>query len=176
MATYKAMTEETFDDEAIPFNYAEASENMWDAINVHPKAKPHTNGWEVPDPTPMEPPLGYVRTEPLAVQIRNQVILAKKLAEAEAAGDDTFEEADDFDVGDDYDPESPYETDFDPMSPEDKAALASEGRDVDRSLSPEQKKNLRTATSSPSVTKAAQPPKSGQPEVDTRAGEDTTGD
>lgn len=35
-------------------------------------------------------------------------------AEAAAAGYESFEEADDFEVGDDFDPSSPYETDFDP--------------------------------------------------------------
>lgn len=36
--------------------------------------------------------------------------------EMEAAGRETFEEADDFDVGDDYDPSSPYEEVFDPVA------------------------------------------------------------
>lgn len=71
-------------------------------------------GQEVPDPTPMAPPVGYVKQQSLAEQIREMVRSEKLRMEVEAQGLETFEEADDFDVGDDYDPLSPYENDFDP--------------------------------------------------------------
>lgn len=44
------------------------------------------------------------------------MVRSERLAqEAAQAGYESFEEADDFEVGDDYDPSSPYETDFDPV-------------------------------------------------------------
>lgn len=72
------------------------------------------HGREIPDPVPVAPPLGYRRSPTLAEQIRSMVISEKLKQEALDAGMETFEEADDFDVGDDYDPTSPYENDFDP--------------------------------------------------------------
>lgn len=71
-------------------------------------------GHEIPDPVPMEPPLGYRRTPSLAEQIRMHIRSEALRRAAEEAGYETFEEADDFDVGDDYDPTSPYEEVFDP--------------------------------------------------------------
>lgn len=41
-------------------------------------------------------------------------------------GQETFEEADDFDVEDELDPKSPYEGNFEPVSPADRAALRRE--------------------------------------------------
>ena len=96
-------------------------------------------GYEIPDPNPMQPPVGYNPQPSLAQQIR-QMILSQKLAdEAAAAGLETFEEADDFDVGDDFDEErhSPYEGNFDPMTPHERAALSTAGRDPDKILTPE---------------------------------------
>lgn len=86
-------------------------------------------GREINDPTPMEPPLGYVRQPSLAEQIRDMVRGEKLRMEAEAAGMETFEESDDFDVGDDYDPHSPYENDFDPPLSE----LVKAGKEVETS-------------------------------------------
>lgn len=71
-------------------------------------------GREVLDPTPMSPPLGYQRQPSLSEQIRDMVRSEKLRLELEGTGAETFEEADDFEVGDDYDPTTPYENDFDP--------------------------------------------------------------
>lgn len=67
---------------------------------------------EQPDPTPMQPPLGYKRAPTLSEQIRQQVLAAKldSLAELE----ETEEEADDFEVGDDFTPLSAHENDHVP--------------------------------------------------------------
>lgn len=72
-------------------------------------------GREKPDPTPLAPPIGYNRQPTLRETIRAMVISEKLKQEAEAAGLETFEEADDFEVGDDYDPTSPYEEIFEPL-------------------------------------------------------------
>lgn len=69
-------------------------------------------GRELPDPTPMAPPVGYKKQPSLKDQIRQMVVGERLKAEAAAAGKETFEEADDFEVGDDYDPRSPYEEVF----------------------------------------------------------------
>lgn len=102
------------------------------------------DGKEIPDPTPMAPPLGFKKQDSLAVQIR-QMILSERLAqEAREYGGETFEEADDFEIGDDFETEkfSPYEANFDPMTPQERAALATQGRDPDRILTPEEKSSL----------------------------------
>lgn len=105
-------------------------------VELHKDKLLTPDGKEIPDPLPLAPPVGYVKRDSLAEQIR-QMVLGERLAqEARAAGAETFDEADDFDVGDDYDPTSPYEALFDPMTPEESAALRSQGRDVDAILGP----------------------------------------
>lgn len=66
-----------------------------------------------PDPTPIAPPVGYVASPSIADQIRTMIRSEHLRQAAEAAGADTFEQADDFNVGDDYDPRSPWEETFD---------------------------------------------------------------
>lgn len=72
----------------------------------------------VPDPTPIAPPLGYKRQPSMVEHIRNMVKSERLRAEAESAGAETFEEADDFDVEDDpLEPNTPYEDIFEPLDP-----------------------------------------------------------
>lgn len=68
-------------------------------------------GQEMVDSTPMAPPIGYKPQESMIDIVRRMVRSEKLAAEAEMAGRETFEEADDFFVEDDdsYDPRSPYE-------------------------------------------------------------------
>lgn len=70
------------------------------------------NGGEKLDPRPMQPPLGYKRAPSLAEQIREQV-LAAKLEELDHL-QESLEEADDFDVEDDFVPSSEHENDHIP--------------------------------------------------------------
>lgn len=83
------------------------------------------DGRFVPDPVPMEPPIGYVK-QPSMVEIVRDMVRSEKLrAEIEAAGHESFEEADDFDVGDD--PEllrSGYEDELDEGAIEEVVAHA----------------------------------------------------
>lgn len=66
-------------------------------------------GQEVPDPVPVAVPAGWTRPEPLADLIRRMVRTEFSRAAAEE-GEESFEEADDFDVEDeDPDPLSAYE-------------------------------------------------------------------
>lgn len=93
----------------------------------HLKGKPLTpEGRETPDPTPMQPPLGYFKQPTMVDHIRN-LIRSERLREAaEAGGAESFEEADDFNVGDDYDPHSGYETEFEPEIPQSAASADDE--------------------------------------------------
>lgn len=71
------------------------------------------NGHEVPDPRPVAIPAGFKRPETLAEQVR-RLVRTSLSQQAHNEGMETFEEAEDFDVGDDIDPRTPYETFFDP--------------------------------------------------------------
>lgn len=73
-------------------------------------------GKTVPDPTPIAPPIGY-KKQPSMVEIVRDMVRSERLAqEARASDHETFEEADDFDVGDDNAQElrSGWENDHDP--------------------------------------------------------------
>lgn len=74
-------------------------------------------GQEIPDPVPLAPPIGYNPQPSMIDQVRDMVRMQLSL-EADAAGVETFEDADDFEVGDDFEAErnSPYEEHFEPTS------------------------------------------------------------
>lgn len=108
------------------------------------------DGSPVLDPTPIAPPIGYKKT-PSMVEIVRDMVRSEKLAqEALASGHETFEESEDFDIGDD--PElmrSPYENEFDPPLTE----LLSAGQAEQR-----RKQALEEAGTAPQKPK---PPKEG---------------
>jgi len=100
------------------------------------KTKLTKRGKEIVDGTPLQPPLGYKKQESLHEQIRRMVVSEQLRLAAEQAGMETFEEADDFDVGDDLDPTSPFEEVFegvgmvsreDPMEARLEAVLTKHG-------------------------------------------------
>lgn len=72
------------------------------------------HGREIPDPNPVEVPLGMKRPETLAEQVQ-RLVRTSVSAYAEMHGEETFAEADDLEVDDDFDPSTPYEVDFDPV-------------------------------------------------------------
>lgn len=74
----------------------------------------NVRGHEVPDPTVVEPPLGYIHQPDVMEQMRRMV--RQELSRiADAQEFETFEEADDFEIDDDpVDYTSPYEEFFDP--------------------------------------------------------------
>lgn len=73
-------------------------------------------GRELLDGTPMQPPVGYKRQPTMVEHIREMVRSERLAAEAAAAGFETFEEADDFNIADEDGemPSSPHENEFDP--------------------------------------------------------------
>lgn len=77
----------------------------------------YTKGYkqEIPDPTPMEIPVGYRMPMSLAEQIK-AMVRTQLSQQAEAQGEETFEEADDFEIDEDPSPISQYE--MQDMAPE----------------------------------------------------------
>jgi len=71
-------------------------------------------GREILDGRPMEPPVGFSPQPSLVDRIRKMVQDATLQRELDKAGAETFDEANDFDVGDDYDPSSPWEQYYEP--------------------------------------------------------------
>lgn len=119
------------------------------------KGKPLTEGGaEIPDSTPLAPPVGYEKRDTIAEQVRRMVqsqLLARDLA---AAGAETFEDADDFDVGDDYDPTSPYEVNFDPTTLEELKRRRQEAESEESSPPPKPKKNKKSSDQDDAVTRS----------------------
>lgn len=73
------------------------------------------HGRLIPDPVPIAPPVGY-RKQPSMVEIVRDMVRGEKMRQAALeSGHETFEESEDFDVGEDgEDLMSGYENDFDP--------------------------------------------------------------
>lgn len=71
-------------------------------------------GQEVPDPTVIDPPLGYIQ-QPDLMELMRRMIRTEMSQAIDATQFETFDEADDFDIEDDpVDYSSPYEEYFDP--------------------------------------------------------------
>lgn len=94
-------------------------------------------------PSQREVPVGFHRppsiNEMIALYVRNEV--SRRAAEA---GYETFEEADDFDVGEEDQFESPYEVEFDPLTgkevyKQERRIMDEAGREFDAMLSQRQK-------------------------------------
>lgn len=123
-----------------------------------------SNGAEVLDPTPMQPPLGYKRSMSLAEQIRQQVRLAQIDLDDNAI-EETEEEADDFVVGDDYEPLSPHENDHIPSVKELKkraAAINAEIRKRNNEAAIEDYKK-KAEGRTPGTAPQADPPEASPP-------------
>jgi len=71
-------------------------------------------GEEILDPKPMQPPLGYRKTLSLAEQIAQQVRIHHLKILEDSAIEETEDDADDFEVGDDFEPFSPHENEHMP--------------------------------------------------------------
>nr|QJB20686.1 MAG: hypothetical protein [Microvirus sp.] len=70
------------------------------------------DGREILDPTPIAPPVGF-KKQPSMFDIQRDMLHRAMRELAEAQGKETLDEALDFDVGDDLDPESEWETSLD---------------------------------------------------------------
>lgn len=72
------------------------------------------DGHEIPDGKPLTLPSGFRRPETLAEQVQ-RLVRTHVSMEAARTGRESFEESEDFDVGDDEAPSTPYEEQFDPV-------------------------------------------------------------
>jgi len=120
------------------------------------------------DPTPVAPPVGYKAAPSLSDQIREMVRSERLALEAAQGGFETFEEADDFEVGDDYDPSTPYEETFDPQgrssfTPLDIVALQEEAANA------EAKAKAASSTPQPSPAPAPAPEAANPPTITPQA-------
>lgn len=89
----------------------------------------------IPDPVPIAPPIGYKRQPSMTEIVRNAVRSERLALEAQLAGFETFEESEDFDVGDDFDiPRSIHEFEGQPSIAELREAVREER--VKRGLDP----------------------------------------
>lgn len=80
------------------------------------QARLNDDGHEVVSSIPMAPPLGYVKQPSMVDHVRKMVRSEMLRREVEAAGVETFEDADDFDIADDpLDPATMYEEVFEPV-------------------------------------------------------------
>lgn len=79
----------------------------------------------MPDPVPIAPPIGYKRQPTMVEIVRNAVRSERLKLEAEIAGFETFDESEDFDVGDmDEMPRSQHEWEGQPTIAEMRQAVA----------------------------------------------------
>lgn len=119
------------------------------------------NGNEILSEIPMQPPLGYRRTPTLAEQIRQQVRQAKLEFLDDGTISETDEDADDFEVGDDFEPLSPHENDHIPSI----AELKKQASEINEEIS----KRIREGAVADYVRKyGKEPPKTPVPPVEDR--------
>lgn len=81
------------------------------------------HGRELPDPVPVAPPVGWYKQPDMFEHMRNMIRSENLRMAAEAAGLESEEDANDFEVEDEMFPRSHYEDEHDWASPEEIAAL-----------------------------------------------------
>lgn len=110
-------------------------------------------GHEVPDPTIVEPPLGYIQQPDLMEQMR-RMVRSELSRIADLQEMETFEEADDFDIDEDpVDYSTPYEIYFDPPP----GAAAGPTQDISRP-DPNAPPEPQASPPSPAPEPASPPP------------------
>lgn len=126
------------------------------------KARLDERGHEVVSNVPMQPPLGYKKEPSVSDRIREMVRSEMLRREVEAAGLETMEEADDFDVDDDpIDPSTPFEENFDPPPPPPEKLTVEEWEERERKRYTEDEYKKLRATAGQEVS-AVKPVKSDE--------------
>lgn len=134
-------------------------------------SKLDSTGAEIPDPKPMELPLGFIKPVPLEMMIAQMVKNSDLQRALKSDGVDTFDEAEDFDIpGDNIADElsgSPHEDHLDPdhilvREHEERSGFVAEKADdtIKRKHIIETARGLKKPPAKPSAEKAA-----GEPEV-----------
>lgn len=125
-----------------------------DVMDKNPKGKPLDEfGREVFDPTPIAPPIGYVKQPSMFEQVRDMVRGEALRIYAESQDMESFEDADDFDIDDDYDPRTPYELNF-------EGTVEKDWERLKETPPPKPRKKNQSGDQPDSGIEAAQPPKS----------------
>lgn len=125
--------------------------NMVKKIKERFKVTFNARNEEILDPTPLALPAGMKKPESLHDQIR-RLIKSERLQQAlSAQGYETEEEANDFDVGDDYDPSTPYEEQFHGEFDQISEAVKAERKlaEKKRNAPPKKHKNLEEERPAP---------------------------
>lgn len=133
-------------DESVK-EFREKLENIRTRLNEDGSEKQGRRG-------PIAPPIGYQKQASLVEMMRSMIRSERLAMAAEAAGYETFEESEDFDAEDDFDPSSPWENDFDPPIRE----LAEAGKaEIKRKqvLEAEKRARSQTPVESPSTPSKA---------------------
>lgn len=107
---------------------------------------------EIVSAIPVAPPVGYVEQPTLVERIRSMVRSEHLRYAATEAGYETFEDSEDFEVGDDFEPHTPYEAVFDPPVQPSAAQPAVEPA-PDASAEPPAANPVPGATTPPAATK-----------------------
>lgn len=119
----------------------------------------------------MAPPVGFKPAPSLADQIREMVRSERLAREAAEGGFETFEEADDFDVGDDFDPRTPYEESFDPEGRSSFEPIAEVNRQEDeKNKAAKAKSSPPKPDPDPKDQAKADPPKADQTKTPPKEG------
>lgn len=111
------------------------------------------SGAEQPDATPIAPPIGYVKQPTMVEHMRAMIRSENLRIAAEAAGAETFEEADDFEVDGDLEPISAYEFErfFEPPVESRPAAQADRPPEPEAPAAPAQPAPSAAPAASPSA-------------------------
>lgn len=120
-------------------------------------------GQELVDGRSMEPPVGYEPSKSIQEMIAEAVRGREIQRAMHEAGAETFEEADDFNVGDDFDPTSPHEAYFEPITADQVEDLHRRGYIVLEDATPP--KPLATPQAAPEPPKGAGAPPAPTPPV-----------
>lgn len=123
-------------------------------MKIWEKIKDRVGYTEKLDPTPLAIPVGMKKPESIAEMVQRLVRSAEMRRYAESQGAETFEEAEDFDVGDDMDPSAPYELEFDPylgkeVPKQEKAFMDANRKEFDEYVKTQRKKPKSKGSSSP---------------------------
>lgn len=124
-----------------------------EALTRKPLCTFDEDGREVLDVSQVAVPLRFKAQENISQQVARLVETHLSVMAADQ-GYETFEDADDFDVGDDYDPQSPYELDEEPnyvhrteiQPPGQNGDVEPADRGPEERVQPSRKKNPRRGT------------------------------
>lgn len=130
----------------------------------------NSDGEEILDPTPMQPPLGYKKTLSLHEQIAQQVRRMKLELLRDDDVMETDEEADDFEVGDDFEPLSKYENDHIPTI----KALKKKAKEINDAIAAANTKKAIAVHERKKKEAAGEPPPPPAPEAPETTAEGNT--